>query len=164
MALAELAGGGDGYAEVFQAGTSTAFFFGARIAFYDFAKFFDPGIFLTQLNESHALFQARWSELETFRVSGKDLVVFLNSLLIIFLGIGDFAEVELRVGGEVGVAVEAQIILEFGAGEIVFAAGDVAETVRVERVCGRRRAGRRVGGYRAGRAGCRSGGWSAAGK
>ena len=62
-------------------------------------------------------------------------------MLVLVLGVGDFAEIELCVGSEVGVAVKLEVVLEFGAGQIVFAAGDVAETVGVERVGGRSGAG-----------------------
>jgi len=57
------------------------------------------------------------------------------------LGISDFAEIELGVGGEVGVAVILEIVLKFGTGEIVFAAGDVAQAVGIEVIGGGRRAG-----------------------
>ena len=68
-----------------------------------------------------------------------DLIVLLNGILIISLLVGDFADVELCVGGEVCVAVVPEIILKFGAGELIFAAGNVAETVGIEGVRGGRR-------------------------
>ncbi len=57
-------------------------------------------------------------------------------MLVLVLGVGDFAEIELGVGGEVGVAVILEIVLKFGTGEIVFAAGDVAQAVGIESVVG----------------------------
>ena len=56
------------------------------------------------------------SELEALGIIGEDAVVFGDGLIVIFLGVGDFAELELRVGGEVGVAVMFEVVLEFLAG------------------------------------------------
>ena len=71
-------------------------------------------------------------------IVGEDLVVFGHGEIVIFLRVGDFAEVELGVAGQIGAAVVADVILKLGAGEIIFAASDVAEAVRIERVGGRR--------------------------
>jgi hypothetical protein len=100
----------------------------------DVAKFADAGSLLPELNKRHAFFQMRRSELEALGIVGEDAVVFGDGLLVIFLGVSNFAEIELRVGGEVGVAVELEVVLEFLAGEIVIAAGDVAESVGVESI------------------------------
>src|SRR5712692_3267869 len=77
-------------------------------------------------------------ELEALRIIGEDAVVFGDGLIVIFLRVGDFAEIELRIGGEVGVSIMFEVVLEFLTGEIVFAAGDVAEAVGVEGIGGRR--------------------------
>ena len=69
---------------------------------------------------------------KAFGIVVDDFVVFVDGLLILLLREGDFAEIELRVRSEVGVAVEVKIVVKFLAGEVVFAAGDVAETVRIE--------------------------------
>lgn len=152
-------GGGDGDAQFLELGTCAALFFGARIALDDFAKFLDTGIFLAEFEESHALLETSGGKLETLGVIVEDLVVFLDGLLITLLGVGNFAEPELSVGGEVGIAVVLQIVAEFGMGKIIFAAGEVAKTVGVECVGRRRRATgaergsgtRRSGGRSAGR-------------
>ena len=93
-------------------------------------------------------------DLETFGVDGEDLVEFCDGLIVLFLLVGDFAEIELSVGSEFGVAVELEVVLKFLAGEIVLAAGDVAKTIGIERVGGRRRASWSTGG-RSGTAGRR---------
>jgi hypothetical protein len=48
-------------------------------------------------------------------VVGEDLVVFGYGEVVIFLRVGDFAEVELGVAGEIGGAIVADVILELGA-------------------------------------------------
>src|SRR5580704_10887568 len=50
--------------------------------------------------------------------------------------VGNFAEIELGVAGEVGAAIVLEIIEKFLASEIVFAAGDVAQAVGIEHVGG----------------------------
>ena len=106
---------------------------------------------MAEFDEGHAFFEAGGGELEALGIIVEDFFVFLDGLVEIFLGVGDFAEIELGVGGEVGVAVVLEVVLEFGAGEIVFAAGDVAEAVGIERVgggsgaCWSGRVGRRTG-------------------
>src|SRR6516165_4290267 len=131
-------GGGDGDAHVFELGAGAALFFSARITLHNIAEFLDAGILLTEFEEGHALFVAGGGEFEAFGVIVEDLVVLLNGLFVLMLRVGDFAEIKLRVGSEVGVAVVAEVILKFGAGKFVFAVGDVAKTVGVERVRGRR--------------------------
>src|SRR5208283_562669 len=107
-------------------------------------------------DEGHAFFEVGGSEFETFWIVVDNLVVFLNGAIIIFLGVGNFAKPELGVGGEVCVAVVLQIILKLGVSEFVFAAGEVAEAVGIERIGGR--SGSRVGGGAGrGRASCASG-------
>ena len=166
-------GGGDGYAHILELGAGAAFFFGAGVALDDFTEFADAGIFLAEFKEGHAFLEVGGSELEAFRIVVDDLVVFLNGSIIIFLRVGDFAEPELGVGGEVRVAVILEVVLKFGVGEIVFATGEIAEAVGIERVGGRRTGrtgrGRRAVGGRAGSAGRSasargSGGGSAAGE
>ena len=139
------AGGGNGYAEFLESGAGAALLFGAGIAFDDFTKFPDAGIFLAEFNQCHSFFQAGGSELETLGIVAEDLVVLGDGLLVLFLGVGDLAEIELGIGGEIGVAVILEVVSEFGAGEIVFAAGDVAEAVGIERIGGGRRTGRSSG-------------------
>ena len=134
-------GGGGGDAEFLEFGAGAAFFFGAGVALDDFAEFADAGVFLALLDEGHAFFEVGGSELEALGIVGEDAIVFTDGLVVVALGVGDFAEIELGVGGEVGVAVKLEVVLEFGAGEIVFAAGDVAETVGIESVGGRRGTG-----------------------
>ena len=131
-------GGGDRDAHVFELGAGAALFFGAGIALNNIAEFLDAGIFLTEFEEGHALFVAGGGEFEALGVVVEDLVVLLNGLFVLMLRVGDFAEIKLRVGSKVGVAVVAEVILKFGAGKFVFAVGDVAKTVGVERVRGRR--------------------------
>ena len=158
-------GGGDGYAHILELGAGAAFFFGARVAADDFAKFFDAGRLLAEFEEGHAFLEMSGSEFEAFRVVVDDLVVFIHGAIIIFLSVGDFAEPELGVGGEVGVAVILEVVLKFGVGEFVFATGEIAEPVGIERIGGRRRAdwtgiGRGGVGGRTGSAGrsCAAGG------
>ena len=143
-----LRSGGRGcYAHFFELGAGAAFFFGAGVFFNDFAEFADAGGLLPQLELGHGFFEAGGGEFEALGVVGENFVVFGDSLFVIFLRVGDFSEVELRVGSEVGVAVVVEIVLEFLASEIVFAAGDVAEAVGIEsvgrrgRACWRRRRG-----------------------
>src|ERR1700722_12030697 len=77
-------------------------------------------------------------ELEALGIVRENSIVLDNGLIVVVLRICDFAEVELSVGSEVGVAVILEVILKFLASEIVLAAGNVAETVRVERIRRRR--------------------------
>ena len=137
-------GGGCGYAKFLELGAGAALFFGAGVAFYDFAEFADACVLLAQFKLRHALFQVGGRELEALGIVGENAVVFGDGLLVVLLRVGDFTEVELRVRSEVGVAVILEIVLEFLAGEVVFAAGDVAQAVRIESV-GRGRRARRSG-------------------
>src|SRR4029077_9776165 len=98
----------------------------------------------------------RRGEFETLRIIRQHVVVFGDRLIIIFLRVGNFAEIELRVGSQVGLAVILQVILEFLPRQLVLSAGNVAQSVGIERIRGRRRpraaggAGRRLsaGGLR----------------
>jgi len=89
---------------------------------------------LAEFDEGHAFAEAGGSKLKALGIIVEDFVEFIHGLIVILLGVGDFAQIELRVGGEVGIAVILEVVLEFLAGKIVFAAGDVAESVGVERV------------------------------
>lgn len=131
-------GGGDGDAHFLEAGASETLFGTAGITLNNFAKFLDAGIFLAKFEESHAFLEAGRGEFETLGIVVKNLVVFVNGLLIVFLGVGDFSEPELSVGSEIGVAVVLQIVGEFRIGKLIFAAGEVAKTVGVKSI-GRRR-------------------------
>src|ERR1700730_7784935 len=77
-------------------------------------------------------------KLETFGVIGEDAIVFGDGLVVIALGISDFPEIELGVGSQIGIPVVFEIVLKFLTGEIVFAAGDIAQTVGIQGVRGRR--------------------------
>src|SRR6266851_4051522 len=137
----ELAGGGDGDAELFEFGAGAAIFFGAGVALDDFAEFADAAGFLAEFDEGHAFLEAGGGELEALRIIVHNLFVFSDRLAVLLLRVGNFAEIELGVGGQVGVAVILEVVLEFGASEIVFAAGDVAEAVGIEGVGGGRAGG-----------------------
>ena len=127
--------GGD--TEFLQFSSRTTFFFRSWVALDDLAKFADAGVLLTELQESHAFLQAGRRELETLGVVGEDTVVFGHGQIVVALGVGNFSEVELRVGSEIGVSVVFQVVLEFLTGQIVFAAGNVAQAIRIEGI-GRR--------------------------
>src|SRR5712692_1273622 len=131
----ELAGGSEGDAEFFEFGAGAAVFFGAGIALDDFAELADAAGFLAEFDEGHAFLEASRGELEALGIIVENLFVFGDGDFVIFLRVGDFSEIELGVGSEVGVAVILEVVLEFGASEIVFAAGNVAEAVGVEGVC-----------------------------
>src|SRR6266404_5631915 len=134
----ELAGGGDGDAEFLELGTGLAVFFGTGIAPDHLAEFADGVVLLAKLNEGHAFAEARGCELEAFWIVGQDFFVGSDGIAILLLLEGNLAQIELGVGSEVSIAVIFEVVLEFGAGEVIFAAGDVAQTVRIERVRGRR--------------------------
>ncbi len=53
--------GGNGYAQIFEAGAGAAFFFGAGIALDDFAEFLDAGGFLVEFDQGHAFLEVRGS-------------------------------------------------------------------------------------------------------
>jgi len=72
--------------------------------------------FLAELDEGHAFAKMCGLDLETFGVNGKDLIEFGDGLIVLFLFVGDFAEIELGIGSELGVAVKLQIVLKFLAG------------------------------------------------
>ena len=161
-----MGGGGDGEAHVLELGAGAAFLFRAGIFLDDFAEFANAGGFLIEFEEGHAFFQVRGSELEAFGIVADDLVVFGDGLIVLALSVGNFTEIELSVGSEVGVAVKVKIILKFGAGEFIFSAGDITKTVGIEKI----RRGRGIGagcgsstrsGRRRGSAG--SGAWRATG-
>ena len=138
-----LAGGGgaDGDAEFFEFGAGEAIFVAAGEAFNDFAEFADAGVFLAKFEKGHAFAEARGTELETLGIVAKDFVVGGDGVNVLLLLVKDFAEVELGVGSEIGFGVILEVVLKFGASEVVFAAGDVAEAVRVECVGGGRASG-----------------------
>src|SRR5260370_4946177 len=100
------------------------------------------------LEECHAFLEASGGELESFRIIVQNFFVFGDGLSVLLLRVGDLAEIELGVGGEDGVAVILEVVLVFGASEIVLATGDVAEAVGIERVGGGRAAGAAGGGRR----------------
>src|SRR5713226_6924726 len=155
----ELAGGGYGDAEFFEFGAGEAVFVAAGVALHDFAEFADAGGFLAELDEGHAFAEARGAELEALGIVGEDFVVGGDGVSVLLLLVKDFAEVELGVGSEVGVGVKLEVVLKFGAGEIVFAAGDVAKAVGIKRVGGG------SAGGKSGRAGRGTGGsWGAGGR
>src|SRR5882757_5163390 len=129
-----LAGGGDGDTEFFEFGAGEAVFVAAGVALDDFAEFADAGGFLAKFDEGHAFAEAGGAELETFGIVGEDFFVGGDGFVVLLLLVGDFAEIKLSVGGEIGVAVIAEVILKFRVGKLVFAAGDVAETVGIESV------------------------------
>src|SRR6267142_3004624 len=151
-----LAGGGDGDAEFLEFGAGLAVFFCSGITLDDLPEFADGVVLLAKLNERHAFPEARWGELEASWIVDQDFFVGGDGIAILFLLEGNLAEIELGVGSEVGVSVILEVVLEFGAGEIIFAAGDVAQTIRIERVRGRRGA---AGGAARGWS-CRSRSWS----
>src|SRR5205814_1074306 len=138
-------GGGDGDAEFLEFGAGEAMFVAAGEAFDDFAEFADAAVLLAELEEGHAFAETRGAELETLGIVGEDFVVGGDGVNILLLLVKDFAEVELSVRGEIGFGVVLEVVLKFGAGEIVFAAGDVAEAVGVKRVGGRRASGNAAG-------------------
>src|SRR5712691_7810465 len=143
----ELAGGGDGDAEFFEFGAGEAVFVAAGEALDDFAEFADAAGFLAELDEGHALAEAGGTELETLGIIGEDFVVGGDGIDVLLLLVKDFAEIELGVGSKVGVRVILEVVLEFGASEIVLAGGDVAKTVGIERVGGGRASGNRGSGW-----------------
>src|SRR5713101_6215 len=132
----ELAGGGDGDAQFFKFGAGEAVFITAGEALDNFAEFTDAGSFLAEFEEGHAFAQACGAKLETLGIVGEDFVVGGDGIDVLLLLVKDFAEVELGVGGEISVGVKLQVVLKFGAGEIVFAGGDVAKAVGIESVGG----------------------------
>src|SRR6266852_1468122 len=150
----ELAGGRDGDAEFLEFGAGLAVFFGTGIAPDYLAEFADGIVLLAKLNERHAFPESSGGQLEAFWIVGQDFFVGGDGIGKLLLLEGDLAEIELGVGSEVGVTVILEVVLEFGAGEIIFAAGDVAETVGIERVSGRR-AGGHCGGASRGTRGAR---------
>src|SRR4029077_7310926 len=96
-------------------------------------------------------------------------VVSVERLLELVLHESDFAEIKLRVGSEVRVAVKPQIILKFLRREIVMFAVDVPQGVGIQDIRGSRGAGggwgrstgrdRRHGPARAGHGRGRSRAW-----
>jgi len=86
-------------------------------------------------------FRSQRGQLEAFWIVGQDFFVEATASAKLLLLEGNLAEIELGVGSEVGVAVIFEVILEFERAEFIFAAGDVAETVGIERVGGRRAGG-----------------------
>src|SRR5882724_548500 len=143
-----LAGGGDGDAEFFEFGAGEAVFVAAGVALDDFAEFADAGGFLAEFDEGQAFAEVGGAELETFGIVGEDFFVGGDGFVVLLLLVGDFAEIKLSVGGEIGVAVIPEVILKFRVGKLVFAAGDVAETVGIESVGGGCAGGKRGGGGR----------------
>src|SRR5258708_34253854 len=87
------------------------------------AELADALCFLAEFDEGHTFAEMRGLELETPRVVSKDLIEFRDGLLILFLLVGDFTEIELRVGGARGIAVVLNECLGVLAGEIRSAPG-----------------------------------------
>ncbi len=94
--------------------------------------------FLAEFDEGHTFSEMRGLDLETPGIASHNLIEFGDGLFILFLFVGYFTEIELRIRSEFGVAVILEVVLEFLAGEIVFAAGDVAQAIGIEGVGGRR--------------------------
>src|SRR5439155_23562384 len=88
-----------------------------------------------------AYLEGRRGAPEALGIVVQNFFVLRDGQIVVCLGVGELAEIELGVGGKVGVTVILEVVLEFGAGQIVFAAGDVAEAVGIERVGGGRAAG-----------------------
>src|SRR5258708_1166157 len=105
----------------------------------------DAGSFLAEFEEGHAFAEACGAELEALGIIGEDFVIGGDGINVLLLLVKDFAEVELSVGGEVSVGVKLQVVLKFGAGEIVFAGGDVAKAIGIESVGGGCASGRSRG-------------------
>src|SRR5206468_11176653 len=137
----ELAGGSDGDAEFLEFGAGEAIFVAAGEALDDFAELADAAVLLAEFKKGHAFSKARGAELETLGIVGEDFVVGGDGVNILLLLVKDFAEVELSVRGEIGFGVVLEVVLKFGAGDIVSAAGDVAAAVGVQRLRVRRASG-----------------------
>ena len=138
-------GGGDRDAEFFEFAAGQPLLFSAGETPDDLAQLTNASGFLAEGDERHALPEMRGSQFEALGIVGQHAVELVDSLLIVLLKIGDFAEIKLGIGGEVGIAVILQVVLEFLASEVVFAAGDIAEAVGIEGVGGRGGASRRSG-------------------
>jgi len=132
----ELTGGGEGDAEFFELGAGEAIFVTAGEALDDVAEFADAGGFLAKFDEGHAFAEAGGTELETLGIVGEDFVVGSDGIDVLLLLVKDLAEVELSVGCQVGVGIILEVVLKFGAGEIVLAAGNIAEAVGIKSVGG----------------------------
>jgi len=61
---------------------------------------------LPEFDQRHAFFQAGRREFKTFRIVGEYFVVFGYRLRILPLGVGDFSEIKLGVGSQIGVTVK----------------------------------------------------------
>jgi len=113
-------GGGDGDAEFLELGPGEAIFVAAGEALDDFTEFAHPTGFLAKFEEGHALAEARGAKLETLGIVAEDFVVGGDGVHVLLLLVKDLAEVELGVGSEIGFGVVLEVVLKFGASEIVF--------------------------------------------
>src|SRR6516225_3643019 len=133
------AGGRDGDPQFLELGPGEAIVFASGKAPNDFAKVADARALLPQLKERQSAVEQGGGQLEALGVVVEDLVVFRNGLLIVFLLVGNFTDIELGVGCEIGVAVMLQVVLKLRARQIIFSALNVAQAIGVESIGGNRR-------------------------
>ena len=101
------------------------------------AQFLHSRIALAKLQQSIALFQLRGSGLVSARILVQDLVISLDGAGEISLAISNLSQIELRVAGQIGVAINLQILRELLRGQVVLVGVVVAQSVVIELVGGR---------------------------
>src|SRR5205807_3594082 len=105
-----------------------------RVAVEQAAQLLDTHITLSQFQKRETLFQLRGSVLVASGVLIQYPVVILNGALKISRAIVNLPNIKLGVSGEIGIAVDLEILFELLQGQIVLSRVEVAQGVVVQHI------------------------------